>query len=61
MAKTFHVKLVKSYIGATKNQRATLKAMGLWKIGSEKVFADNAANRGQIIKMQHLLQVTPGK
>lgn len=61
MAKTFNVKLVKSYIGATKTQRATLKAMGLSKIGSEKVLADNPANRGQIFKMQHLLQVTTGK
>lgn len=61
MAKTFHVKLIKSPIGATKTQLATLEAMGLRKIGSEKVLADNEANRGQIFKMQHLLKVTPQK
>lgn len=59
MAKTFKVTLVKSSIGATVTQKATLKAMGLGRIGSEAVLADNPANRGQIFKMQHLLKVTP--
>jgi len=59
MAKAFKVKLVRSVIGCTQNQRATVAALGLRKTNSENVIADNPANRGQIFKIQHLLEVTP--
>jgi large subunit ribosomal protein L30 len=59
MAKQFKVKLVKSYIGATDSQKETLRCLGLRKTNSEVVVNDNPATRGQIIKMQHLLKVTP--
>lgn len=61
MAKQFKVKLVKSLIGATETQKQTLRCLGLRRINSEVVVNDTPANRGQIIKMQHLLSVTPIK
>lgn len=61
MARSFKVKLTKSLIGCTQTQIATVKAIGLKKRSSEVVLADNAANRGQIFKVQHLLTVTPLK
>lgn len=59
MAKSFRVKLKKSTIGSTKTQKDTVRCLGLRKLNSEVVVADNPANRGQIFKVQHLLEVTP--
>lgn len=59
MAKQFKVKLIKSIVRATKTQKETIRCLGLRKIDSEVIIADNPANRGQIYKMQHLLKVTP--
>lgn len=61
MAKTFKVKLVKGLRGCTATQRLTIECMGLTRINSEVVVADNPANRGQIIKVQHLVEVTVQK
>lgn len=61
MSKKFKVKLVKSLIGATQSQKETLRCLGLRGISSEVVVNDSPAMRGQIIKMQHLLEVTPIK
>ena len=61
MAKSFRVKLVRSVIGCTQDQRATVRCLGLRKCGQEVKLADNPANRGQIFKVQHLLEVTPEK
>jgi large subunit ribosomal protein L30 len=57
MAKKFRVKLVRSVIGSKKNQRDTVHCLGLRKIGSENVLNDTPANRGQIFKVQHLVDV----
>lgn len=57
MAKTFEVTQIKSLIGCTKSQRATLAAMGLRGRHKSVVMQDNAANRGQILKVQHLVEV----
>lgn len=57
MAKSFRVKLKKSLIGATKDQKATISCLGLTKINQEVVVQDNPANRGQIMKMQQWLDV----
>jgi large subunit ribosomal protein L30 len=57
MAKSFKVKLKKSLIGSDPSQRETIRCLGLRKINDEVVLADNPANRGQIFKMQHLLDV----
>ncbi|WP_320169258.1 50S ribosomal protein L30 [Maridesulfovibrio sp.] len=52
------VKLVRSKIGCTPKQRATLKAMGLRKIRQEKSFDDTSSTRGMISKVEHLVEVT---
>ena len=61
MAKTFRVKLIKSVIGCTQDQRETVRCLGLRKLGSEALLKDNPANRGQIFKVQHLLDVRTEK
>ncbi len=59
MEKKFRIKLVRSLIGCTARQRDTVRCLGLRKLQSENVVPDNLANRGQIIKVQHLLTVKP--
>lgn len=61
MAKNFRVKLKKSTIGCTQSQIKTVASLGLRKTGSSAILADNPANRGQILKVQHLLDVTVAK
>ena len=51
------VKLVKSPIGYAKDQKATVKALGLGKLNSEIIKEDNPAVRGQIFKVKHLVSV----
>ncbi len=51
------VTLVKSTIGALKDQQATVKALGLHKTGSSVVKPDNACTRGMIFKVKHLVKV----
>ena len=38
-------------------QRKTVKALGLGKIGSSNILPDNAATRGQIFKVAHLVSI----
>lgn len=52
------VKLLRSRIGCTPKQRAVLDALGLRKIRQEKQFEDNAAIRGMVAKVVHLVEVT---
>lgn len=61
MEKSFRVKLVRSRIGLTRTQKDTVRCLGLRKINQEVVIKDNPANRGQIFKIQHLLNVTVEK
>lgn len=61
MAKSFRVRLVRSLIGCNTSQRETVRCLGLGKLGSEVVVKDNPANRGQILKVQHLVSVNPEK
>ena len=57
---TVTVKLVRSLIGSKKDQIATAHALGLFKIGDEKVQPDNAQTRGKIRKICHLVSVIEG-
>ena len=57
MAKTFVITQKRSTIGCTKSQRLTMEALGLRGIRKSVTKADNAANRGQIMKVQHLVDV----
>jgi large subunit ribosomal protein L30 len=58
--KSFKVKLVKSVIGCTPTQRATVKGLGLRGINSSVVLKDTPAARGMIFHVQHLLEVQKG-
>ena len=57
MAKSFLVTLMKSPIGCSASQRRTITALGLRGIRKSVTLADNPANRGQISKIQHLVDV----
>ena len=57
MAKSFRVTLKRSTIGCTQGQKDAVRCLGLGKRESQSVVADNPANRGQIRKVQHLLDV----
>ena len=52
------IKLVKSLAGCKKDQVATAEALGLRRIGSETIQPDNAATRGKIKKICHLVAWT---
>jgi len=54
---TISITLVKSPIGYSKRQKATLKAMGLKKVNQTVVQTDNQAVRGMIDKVAHLVNV----
>jgi large subunit ribosomal protein L30 len=51
------VRLVRSLIRSKPNQRATVKALGLRKIDSERVHDDNPVIRGMIRTVAHLVKV----
>jgi len=57
MAKTFRVRLKRSLIGTTQKQQAAVRCLGLRKINQEVVVKDSPAMRGQIHRIQHLLDV----
>ncbi len=52
------VKLVKSLIGRGDKQKASAEALGLHKVGDERVQPDNPQTRGKINKISHLVEVT---
>lgn len=58
---TLKIKLVKSLIGRKDDQIATAISLGLKRIGAETVQPDNAATRGKIFKIKHLVQVVEDK
>ena len=55
--KMLKITLVKSPIGAVPKQRATVASMGLRKLNKTIVLPDNAATRGQIQQISHLIKV----
>ena len=57
MSKKFLVTLKKSTISCSKDQINTVTAIGLRKINQTVEMADNSANRGQLFKVQHLLDI----
>lgn len=57
---TLRVKLIKSLIGGKEKQLATARALGLRKIGDSTLQPDNAATRGKLRVLAHLLEVTEG-
>ena len=51
------VKLVRSLIGVPKDQRATVRALGLKKIGDVNELPANDSVRGMIDKVSYLLEI----
>ncbi|MCI8938793.1 MAG: 50S ribosomal protein L30 [Dorea sp.] len=51
------ITLVKSTIGAVPKHKKTVEALGLKKTGRTVVLPDNAATRGMVKQVQHLVKV----
>ena len=56
---SLRITLVKSPIGYTVRQKATVRALGLRRLRQVVVRPDNEAIRGMIFKIQHLVRVEP--
>ncbi|MCE4051758.1 MULTISPECIES: 50S ribosomal protein L30 [Bacillaceae] len=57
MANKLEITLTKSVIGRPQDQRETVKALGLRKVNQTVQQQDNAAIRGMITKVSHLVSV----
>ena len=55
--KSLRVTLVKSAIGYKKDQKATVRALGLRKLHATVTHKDTPAIRGMIGKVSHLVEV----
>ena len=51
------VTLVKSTIGAIPKHKKVVEALGLRKLNSSNALPDNAATRGMIAQVKHLVKV----
>jgi large subunit ribosomal protein L30 len=56
--KTLTIRLTRSFVGRLDNQIATAKSLGLRHIGDVSVQPDNAATRGKIAKIAHMVEVS---
>jgi large subunit ribosomal protein L30 len=56
-SKTIKVKQIRSGIGFEKSQKATLRALGLERIGRVREHPDNAAIRGMVATVPHLVVI----
>ncbi len=57
MADKLKITLVKSTIAAVPKHRKTAESMGLRKLHHSVILPDNAATRGQIKQISHLVKV----
>ncbi|MEA3459225.1 MAG: 50S ribosomal protein L30 [Chloroflexota bacterium] len=57
MAKVLRIKWVKSDIGYSKRQKATIRALGLKRLEDTVEQEDTPAIRGMIHKVKHLVEV----
>ena len=57
MAENLKITLVKSTIGAIPKHKLTVAALGLKKIGQSVEKQDNAATKGMIQQVRHLVKV----
>ena len=56
-SKTIKIKQIRSGIGFDETQKATLRALGLEKIGRVREVPDNPPMRGMLRKVPHLVVV----
>ena len=61
LSTTLSIKLKKSPIGLAKDQKATVAALGLRRVGATAVLPANDSVRGMIFKVKHLLEVKEGE
>lgn len=57
MSSQMKITLVKSYIGCTKTQRATLQSLGLKKIRQSVALESTPSNLAAVDKVRHLLHI----
>jgi len=57
-AKNLRLRLIRSIIGLSPKQEATVRALGLRRINQEVVQSDTPTIRGMIAKVPHMLEVT---
>ena len=55
--RTVQLRQVRSAIGYTRDQRATLRGLGLRKLGAVSRIGDTPSVRGMIRKVRHLVKV----
>ncbi len=55
--KVLRITLVRSPIGYSRDQKATVRALGLRRLHQTVEKADTPAIRGMVAKVQHMLQV----
>ncbi len=55
--KVLRITLVRSPIGYSKDQKATVRALGLRRLHQTVEKADTPAIRGMVAKVQHMLKV----
>jgi len=55
--KRLRLKLVRSPIGATERQRATVRALGLRRLHQVVEQADSPVTRGMVQKVEHLVVI----
>jgi large subunit ribosomal protein L30 len=58
MAKKIEIELIRSVIGCPRWMRTIVKTLGLGKMHSRVLQCDNAAMRGMIRRIPHLVRVT---
>ena len=57
MAEKLKITLVKSTIGAIPKHKKTVEALGLKKLNKTVELPDNAATRGMVAQVNHLVKV----
>jgi len=57
---TLRLELVRSPIGGTERQRATVRALGLRKLHQVVEQPDSPATRGMVLKVAHLVRIVEG-
>lgn len=58
--KTLTLRQVRSGICTPKDQKATLRGLGLRRMGQEVVRPDDPAIRGMVLKVRHLVEIVKG-
>ena len=56
-SKQLQITWVKSSIGYSQDQKATIKAMGFRRLGQTVLLPDNPSIRGMVHKVKHLVEV----